>query len=242
MLGAWNVNYLLMPLDQQFDLGFGYVANSFKDAGDTVISPQSESPNLNPHLPASFLYRHAIELFLKSGIIIFHRKFRLPFGEKPFDGEPMVLVRTKWKPMYKVHGLQDLYNYFRVLLSSQASYLSAHTRTDWRVPPKLDAWILDIDATDSTSTFFRYPVTKHRNQDSNKSIHKEGSFDSMLAGIGNGAKPLKAFLVVNESDEIVKAFHYDDELAKSMTTTLRNAADVLYGLHAAMRWELTGGR
>ena len=205
------------------------------------MSPQSDSPSLNPHLPASFLYRHAIELFLKSGIVIFHRKFQLPFGEKPFDSEPMVLVKTKWQQIRTVHGLQDLYDYFRSLVSSQAGYLSTHTRTDWSFPSKLDAWISDIDATDSTSTFFRYPFTKHRNQDDNKSIHKEGNFDSMVAGIGEGAKPLKAFLVVDENNEVVKAFHFDDELAKSMTATLRNTADLLYGCHAAMRGELTGG-
>lgn len=230
-----------MRLDQQFDLGFGLVADSFKHAGDAVMSPQSESPNLNPHLPASFLYRHAIELFLKSGIIIFHRKFQLPYGKEPFDAEPRVLVRGKWKAMYTVHGLQDLYSYFRDLVASRAAYLSEHTRTDWRFPPELDKWIAEIEATDSTSTFFRYPVTKHRNEDSNKSINKESNFESILAGIGEGAKPLKAFLLLNHNDEVVKAFHYDPELAKSMTTTLRSAVDQLYGCHAAMRFELTGG-
>lgn len=235
------MNYLLMPLDQQFDLGFGSVANSFKYAGDAVMSPQSDSPSLNPHLPASFLYRHAIELFLKSGIVIFHRKFQLPFGDEPFDGEPKVLVKKKWKLMRTVHGLQDLYDYFRSLVSSQAAYLSMHTSTDWSFPSKLDAYISDIEATDSTSTFFRYPFTKHRDQDNNKSIHKEGNFDSIVAGIGEGSKPLKAFLVMDENDDVVNAYHYDDELAKAMTATLKSAADLLYGYHAAMRWELTGG-
>lgn len=235
------MNYLLMPLDQQFDLGFGIVGNSFKHAGDSVMSPQSESPDLNPHLPASFLYRHAIELFLKSGIIIFHRKFQLPFGDEPFDGEPKVPVRGKWKAMYTVHGLQDLYSYFRSLFANHASYLAQHTRTNWSFSPELDRWIAEIEATDSTSTFFRYPVTKHRKEDTNKSINKEGDFEDMLAGIGNAAKPLKAFLVVNQGDEVVKAFQYDADLVKSMTETLRNAADQLYGCHAAMRGELTGG-
>lgn len=230
-----------MPLNQQFDLGFGSVANSFKYAGDAVMSPQSDSPSLNPHLPASFLYRHAIELFLKSGIVIFHLKFQLPFGKESFNSEPMVLVKTKWKQIRTVHGLQDLYDYFRSLVSSQVDYLSTHTRTDWSFPSKLDAWISDIDATDSTSTFFRYPFTKYRDQDDNKSIHKEGNFDSMVAGIGEGAKPLKAFLVVDENNEVVKAFNFDDELAKAMTAKLRGAADLMYGFHAAMRAELTGG-
>jgi hypothetical protein len=233
--------YLLTPLDQHFDLGFGAVANSFKNAGDSVLSPQKGLPAVDSHLPASFLYRHSIELFLKSGIIIFHRKFKLPFDNQPFDSEPKVRVRDKWKPMYNVHDIQDLYAYFRYLISSQKSYLETHTRTDWSFPEELDEWITKIESTDSTSTFFRYPVTKHGEKDKDKSIHKEGDFEDMIATIDKGNKPLKAFLILDSNDEIVKAFHYDNELAKSMATILSKTADLLYGCHAAMRGELTGG-
>jgi hypothetical protein len=187
------------------------------------------------------LYRHAIELFLKSGIVIFHRKFQLPFGDDPCDDEPKILVRTKWKLMGTVHGLQVLYDYFCSLVSSQAAHLSLHTRTDWSFSAELDAAISDIEATDSTSTFFRYPFTKHRGQDKNKSIHRKGSFDSIVAGIAEGSKPPKAFLVLDENDDVVSAFQYDDGLPKAMTAKLRSAADQLYGYHAAMRCELTGG-
>lgn len=129
------MNYLLTPLEQHFDLGFGSVANSFKHAADLVLSSQSESPTLNSHLPASFLYRHSIELFLKSGIIIFHRKFQIPFDQKPHNSEPKVLVGQEWKTMYSVHGVQDLYSYFRSLVSRHAEYLAEHTRTIWEFPP-----------------------------------------------------------------------------------------------------------
>ena len=133
-LWAYSVNYLLTPIDQHFDLGFGSVANSFKHAADSVLSSQSESPSLNAHLPASFLYRHSIELFLKSGIIIFHRKFQIPFDQEPSDSEPKVVVGSKWKPMYSVHGVQDLYFYFRSLVFRHAEYLAEHTRTNWEFP------------------------------------------------------------------------------------------------------------
>ncbi|WP_374243533.1 hypothetical protein [Zoogloea sp.] len=235
------MNYLLTPLDQHFDLGFGSVANSFKHAADSVLSSQSESPSLNAHLPASFLYRHSIELFLKSGIIIFHRKFQIPFDQEPFDGEPKVVVGTKWKPMYSVHGVQDLYTYFRSLLSGHAEYLEKHTSTNWEFPPELDGWVSEIEATDSTSTFFRYPVTKHKTQDANKSVHRESNVDKVLSQLEKGAKPVKVFLVVGASDEILKTFTFNDELAKAMTSILRDTANLFYGCHAALRGELTGG-
>jgi len=235
------VNYLLTPLGQHFDLGFGSVANSFKHAADSVLSSQSESPSLNAHLPASFLYRHSIELFLKSGIIIFHRKFKIPFDQEPSDSEPKVMVGQKWKPMYSVHGLQDLYSYFRSLVSRHAEYLAEHTRTNWEFPPELDSWISEIEATDSTSTFFRYPVTKHKAQDANKSVHRESAVDRVLSQLEKGDKPVKAFLVLGEGDEIVKTFTFNDELAKAMTDVLRDTANIFYGCHAAMRGELTSG-
>lgn len=235
------MNYLLAPLDQHFDLGFGAVANSFKHAGDAVLSSQSDSPSLNAHLPASFLYRHSIELFLKSGIIIFHRKFQLPFDKKPFDSEPKVLVTGEWKPMYSVHGLQDLYSYFRELVSRHTTYLAEHTRTNWDFPLDLDRWIAEIEATDSTSTFFRYPVTKHKAQDANKSVNRENTFDNVFVQLGKGAKPVKAFLALGEGGEIVQTFTFNDELAKAITNTLSDAANIFYGCHAAMRGELTDG-
>ena len=233
------MNYLLTPLDEHFDLGFGSVANSFKHAADSVLS--SESPSLNAHLPASFLYRHSIELFLKSGIIIFHRKFQIPFDQDPFDSEPKVLIGNKWKAMYSVHGVQDLYSYFRRLVSAHADYLAQHTRTNWEFPPELDGWVSEIEGTDSTSTFFRYPVTKHKAKDANKSVHRESDVDRVLSQLKEGAKPVKAFVVLGEGDEIVKTFTFNDELAKAMTNVLRDTANLFYGCHAAMRGELTSG-
>ena len=235
------MNYLLTPLDQHFDLGFGSVANSFKHAGDAVLSQQSESPSLNAHLPASFLYRHSAELFLKSGIIIFHRKFQIPFDQEPYDSEPKVVVGHKWQSMYSVHGVQDLYAYFRSLVSRHAEYLAEHTRTNWEFPTELDRWISEIEATDSTSTFFRYPVTKHKAQDANKFVHRESNVDRVFSQLGEGADPVRAFLVLGDGDEIVKAFTFNDELAKAMVYVLRDTANLFYGCHAAMRGELTGG-
>lgn len=236
------MTYMLMPLDTHFDIGFGAVAESFKLASDAISSTHSELLGLNSHLPASFLYRHAIELFLKSGIIIFHRKFKLPFDQESPDSEPKVLVNGKWKRMYDVHGLKDLYSYLSSIVSSQIPYLVTNTRcSDWSFSAEFDTWITEIDATDSTSTFFRYPVTKHAENDKNKWAHKKGNFEDMISKIGEGSKPLKAFLVLGENDEITSAFQHDDELSKAMFITLKSAADYLYCFHAAMRWELTGG-
>ena len=94
--------YMMLPLDRHFDSGFGAVADSFKDAADTLDSTRENTPTLNDHLPISYLYRHAIELYLKSAIIIFHRKLNIPYGDTPASGEPKILDGAKWKPMYQI--------------------------------------------------------------------------------------------------------------------------------------------
>ena len=234
-------HYMLTPLHQHFDLGFGSVADSFKHAADSVPHAPQEHRGLNEHLPISFLYRHAIELYLKSAIIIFHKKFKVPYGAEPHTGEPHVPVGAKWKPMYQIHSLNDLYPYFRSLFVDHAAYLEQNTNTNWAFPSELDNWISDIEGHDSTSTFFRYPVTKHRDKDKDKSVIKADSHLKIMSRMGPGQKPQKAFFVLNEQDEVTQAFYHDDERAKATIDTLRSACEQLYGCHAALRGELTGG-
>ena len=235
------MHYLLTPLHTHYDLGFGGVANSFKHAADLVASPDSLSPSLEPHLPASFLYRHAIELFLKSGIIIFHRKFKVPYGSAPHDTEPQVPVSGKWKPMYTVHTLKPLHERLKVLFVDWAAYLEKNTGTSWAFPEGFDGWIESIDATDSSSTFFRYPVTKHGDKDAAKSTMKEDNYANIIARMGPGSPPQKAFVVVDENDNIVSAYRRDDSSTAAMLQCLSETANCLYGCHAAMRGELTDG-
>jgi hypothetical protein len=179
---------------------------------------------------------------LKSAIIIFHRKFKLPYGPMSYDSEPQVLVKTKWKPLFKVHALQPLFSYFRKLFSDQAEYLSAHTRTDWTFPDELTGWIQKIEATDPTSTFFRYPITGNRDRDASKSGMQPEPYDQMLASVGARTESLKALLMIDENDEVIESFSYNPSAVKANLVALKEAAGFLYSTHAAMVGELTGGR
>ena len=234
-------HYLLTPLDQHFDLGFGAVADSFKEAADTVLAAPSDRRGLNEHLPGSFLYRHAIELYLKSGIIIFHRRLELPYGEEPAESEPRVKVGSEWKLMYRVHSLVELYQYYRTLFSDHAEYLRSCTKTNWSFPPGLDGWVEEIESRDSTSTFFRYPVTKHRERDPEKSLMKEDDYQNIIAKMGPGRRYVRAYVVTNPDGEIIRAFQHDDEVAQLTLRTLSQASQVFHDCHAAMRAEFTGG-
>lgn len=235
------MQYMMLPLDKHFDLGFGAVADSFKDAADALNTSDAAAANINGHLPISFLYRHSIELYLKSAIIIFHRKLELPYGEGDANGEPQVLIEGRWKPMYNVHAVLPLYSYFCLLFSNHAAYLKANTSTDWGFPAQLSDWIIQIDAADSSSTFFRYPVTRNTEKDKEKSAIRRTAYDKMVSTMEEKKEPLKAFLWVDQNYEVIEAFSYDRTTLQTMISTLRKVAQLLSDCHAALVGELTDG-
>jgi hypothetical protein len=234
------MHFLMTPLQTHFDLGFGAVADSFKDAADLVSDPEAKSSSLHFHLPASFLYRHAIELFFKSGIIIFHRKFNIPWGEGN-SSEPQIPIAGKWKPMYSVHKLAPLHERLVALMHEHSDYLKTMTRTNWTLPEELPHWIMAIDDTDSSSTFFRYPVTKHSDKDEAKSRMKSEDMASILARMKQGAEPQKVLLVLDGNENVQSSYRMDQTQSLEILNILRSTADFMFGCHAAMRGELTGG-
>lgn len=236
------MHYLLTPLEKHYDGGFGAMANSFMGAAvDLREAAEGGATFLNRHLPISFLYRHAIELFLKSSILILHKRFKIPSGPDGQNGEPQVPVGEKWKPMYSVHGTAHLYAYLKTLFTEHKGTLAAISRVEWEFPVEMDGWMQTISQTDSTSTFFRYPITKNGSLDHLKSDIKERDYRDIISRMGPGQPKQKAFFVVDENDEVVQAFHHDDENIKPTLEALHQAADTLYGCHSAMRGELTGG-
>jgi hypothetical protein len=251
-LAPWRGNlmqYLLTPLHAQFDSGFGATANAFKHAADHLdTNPDAMKDNLfNANLPVNFLYRHAIELFLKSAIVIFHRKFQLPYGDTPATGEPMVLVDGKWKPFRcGVHSPSVLWTYVKQLFAAHAEWLSTHPNAQvWSLSDDIDKAIQTVEEGDSKSTFFRYPTTNNSAADVPKSAMKEVTESEMLdaakgTSATEGAKGL-AFVVQNEAGEFVRGYVFENDQNSELNQALRQLAAALYDLHAAMRWEICGG-
>ncbi|WP_095139516.1 hypothetical protein [Pseudomonas sp. Irchel s3a10] len=233
--------YMLLPLEQHYDSGFGAVADSFKNAADSLNDSTNPSA-FNSHLPVSFLYRHAIELYLKSAIITLHRKFSIPYGDQPSSSEPTVMVGQRRKPLYNVHGLGPLYTQLCALLNQEADTLAQVPRTDWTLPPELDGWIAAIEATDSSSTYFRYPVTKDADLDGKKSTMQREDAAKLFERMHSGGPPVKALLMVNDDYEVVESFTHNDINAKALLIILKEASEVFHGLHAMMSYTLAGGR
>lgn len=236
------MHYMLMPLHKHFDSGFGATAEAFKKAAEKLAPDGDVSRAFVEHLPVSFLYRHATELFLKSGIVIFHRRLKLPFGTEPHNSEPMVSTAKGWKPFHTVHRIALLYSYWRELFATHRDFLSQNTGTAWDFPLELDGWIATIDKSDPGSTFFRYPMTKDKAGDEQKSGFKEATHEDIVAQIQRpNRKPLKAFIVEDENDEFVTAYYLDDESGSQIEVALRKTAGLLSAVHFALRVELAGG-
>jgi hypothetical protein len=119
----------------------------------------SNSPCQLPLSDSSLLsLPHAIDLYLKSSIVVLHRALEIPYGDKSDTGPAFVLVNEKWKQIYQVHSVGNFWEHVSYLIRSSKSELERRYKTDWQATPKdLVGWIEEIERIDGRSTFFRYP-------------------------------------------------------------------------------------
>jgi len=236
------MQYLMAPLEAHYDDGFGATAEAFMRAAGDLAKREGTKASLE-HLPEGFLLRHAIELYLKSGIIIIHRKLKLAFDSSPHTSEPILVSGGGWKPLYKSHGVGELYGYWKTLIKTHEARLKGLCRfsPDWSVPKDLDDWIATIDKADPRSTYFRYPVSGDGVSDRKKSPYKEASLEELFPVALPEEKKVRALVVKNEKDEFVRAYTLDESTNKEVLDALWKAAGMLNDFHAMMRIELTGG-
>jgi hypothetical protein len=237
------MNYLMTPLEEHYDDGFGAMAMSFRLAAEKLKKIEEDDSFLQ-HLPLNFLLRHSIELYLKSGIIILHRRFRIPFGDKPSTSEPMVFDGTHWKPFHKVHSIGKLFGHWEGLIAPNAEKIQSvcEHKPDWTVPKPLYEWIDAIEKTDRTSTYYRYPKTSEEKDDSLKSSYQEISLADLFdPNRYKPEKPTVTFALKNDDGDFTRAFTLDRSAERMETEALENAAKMLDNFEAMMRFELTDG-
>ena len=235
--------YMFMPLHRHIDFGFGATGDAFRQAAERLLADKETSNFFNAHMPINFLFRHAIELYLKSLIIVIHKSLRLPFGDKLSDETPSVKLGERWKPIYQVHSVEDLYSYFKKLIYTKKSEIQSMAKTDLTaIPAELDGWIKQIDKLDRMSTLFRYPVTRNQKGDHEKSGWKEIPEEELGASTQPGERGKNLFILVDDDYSVVSAYQYDEEALKQLHEALKGAADLLSGAHCGMRVELADGK
>jgi len=236
-------HYMMMPWERHSDGGLGATGEAFEEAADQLLDSTVRTKVINVHLPAGFLYRHAIELFLKSMIVVLHRSLSLPYGTIPASGAPHVLSGGQWVRLDTIHSVLKLWSYYRKIVGEQAEQLNAKCRTDWvSIPEALERRIHEIDTADTTSTYFRYPELKRARSEEKKSSWQNADPGKLSEKLKKSAgPPVKAFMILGPSDEILDAFEYDDSTLNDLIDKLAETAHELSGCHSGLRVELAGG-
>src|SRR5205823_9071404 len=145
--------YMFTPLGEHYDDGFGAVADAFRDAATKLREANGDKVFQWEHLPEAYLLRHAIELYLKSGILIVHRKLRIPYGSGPYTSpQPMLLTSSgKWEPLYNTHDLVRLFWYWKKLTTENKDKLATALEVPLEgmaVPEELGRWIGKVGGID----------------------------------------------------------------------------------------------
>ena len=106
--------YLFTPPQTHYDFGLGFTAGNFHDAAKLL--KKNESELLDGASPICYLYRHAIELFLKSLIYILHKKYRILFAPEFSLQNPGIRSKKgEYISMSKTHDVAFLYGRFSSL-------------------------------------------------------------------------------------------------------------------------------
>ncbi|GJL60069.1 MAG: hypothetical protein NPIRA03_29260 [Nitrospirales bacterium] len=238
------MHYLLTPLHTHIDFGFGATGDAFLTAATKLESEGSPRPGLgNQHLPINFLRRHALELFLKSGIVIIHRKLKLPYGELPHSGSPHAFDGGKWVQFHHIHSVKRLWKYLASLFHEHKAFFDSIGPKDlWTFPPEMDTWIEEIEHRDPISTFFRYPTLRSPDQDIKKaSMHpaNENEISKRLETSSEGPKQF-ILLMKDDNSNVTGGYYYEGEPLADFNRLLQECVNQFSGLHVAMRVELCG--
>lgn len=242
------MKYKFTDPDTHIDFGFGLLASNFYSTADFLWenNPDKNTIGLLPNL---YLYRHSIELYLKSLIVIIHKKLKLSYkdGTVPFDSrEPFIAYEDsngneKWKRITNSHFISTLYKYFEKLVSEHEKNLNEEASKEISkiINPDNQRIVDHIKKYDDKSTYFRYSDLSDSNQstrESEKHYNKKIRVQDLEDYI-NDERPSSFLIVVNqESGETVEAHKSIREMPlKELARDMRKFTEYLSGIHAMFR-------
>jgi hypothetical protein len=230
---------MLTDISTHIDLGFGITACNFRKSA-LFLNENYKDSIYTGEMPILYLFRHSVELFLKSLITIFHRELKIPYkdGELPFDSEiPFIKVKAKeWKEITKCHDLSTLYTYYVDLIGVNKELLTKSApKGDWNVIiPENQKYINTIKAYDFDSTYFRYPFTKNKNVD-RKKYNVEKVDVNEITKKYNPEKPASFLLIFNDEEELVEAHMSKEVELKEVITALKELSYYFDCIHSMTR-------
>lgn len=242
------MQYLFTGIELHPDMGFGVTADSYYNSAEQLmidkVEPQSE-------MPQNFLFRHSIELYLKSLIIIFHRKLKIDYGNSPFDSEePEIYSDGQWRKLYSSHFIDKLYEYWLnyLLLPNIEDLNNLASKGDWQENKRITDLLAIICKYDRDSSYFRYPATKVAHLDNEKFSMKKleaDTIDGFVEKINKQEDPDKkgsfTMLIVDDDDNIVQAFGRSKNILSDVRDALKEVAHYFFCIHTMTRMTLCEG-
>lgn len=238
------MKYHFLPTEQHIDFGLGVTADSFKASALIILEKSIEGKQTRmDQLPLCYLFRHSIELYLKSMIIVLHTGLNAPFENKSTKLDPEILLGNKVVRLFSIHSIGKLYEYHCSIISKNLPALTKKAKTDWNnPPPDLAPSIKRIEENDSKSSYFRYPISNANKIDKEKSSFKKMKFEDIMSQMKKAnSKPIKTFLLVDENDDVVDSFVYDNESKIEILDDLKYVSEMLSGACFGLRIELADG-
>jgi len=191
-------------------------------------------------MPIFFLYRHSIELFLKSMIVIFHSELALPYP----NNKPQILTEEgKWRDLDNCHWIDALYWYWaRILIEHKVKLEEEAPNGSWILHPDLEENIKVIAKYDKDSTFFRYPFTKRNpSLDQKKySMKRVNNLNDIVKQI-NTKKGGFTFIIKDDNDNIKSIYSLDENVMSSELVIFKETSDIFSNYHIMTRMTLCEG-
>ncbi|WP_306349887.1 hypothetical protein [Flavobacterium sp. '19STA2R22 D10 B1'] len=246
------MKYIMTGIELHPDFGFGVTADAYYKSAEHLMQNHFEHYDVTQQaeMPQNFLFRHTIELYLKSLIILFHKKLELDYGTVDFNSdEPEALFDGKWRKLYSCHFIDKLYEYWlnNLLLPNVKILQEIAPEGDWAEYQKVTELFEIISRYDQDSSYFRYPITKNANLDNKKySMQKFKAVDleSFLEEIKErkaDGKGRMTMLMVDDKDNITSAFSKDENILSDVRDALKEVAYYFNGIHVMSRVTLFDG-
>jgi hypothetical protein len=245
--------YFLTGIEIHPDMGFGITGDAYYASAEHLRNNHFENYDATQQaeMPQNFLYRHSIELYLKSLIVIFHKKLKIDYGSVPCDSdEPEIYTNGKWRKLYSCHFIDELYTYWlnSLLLKNLEKLKAQATDGDWQEEKKISELIPSICKYDRDSSYFRYPLTKNSSLDFQKNTvqkYKSNNVDDLAKEIKNSkrkaGKGTVTMLIVDDEDNIINAFGYNDNILSEIRDALFEVAFYFHCMHIMTRVTLCDG-
>ena len=230
------MNFLFTPPNTHYDNGLGITAHNFSNAADILKNNNSTMAGV---LPLYYLQRHAIELFLKSLIVILHKKYAIPYGDNYSLKNPALQIGDKWKPLSNTHNIDNLYQYFIKIYAECNNRLPDNIC--WDLPSDIERKIKLISGSDPKSTYFRYPESSNPVQDSKKANIQKESMESIVNESNKSKKPYFGIMMLDENDKFIESYNVKSTSLPSISKALEEVNKFFTGIHCAFRVELTNG-